>query len=54
MDIEYSTVEFLKDLFRGGHVLEGDERCVGGKAVHNDHDGCIAIRIVKWAGEVCG
>jgi len=52
IDIEDGTVEFLKDLLRGSRVLEGDEICVGGKAVHNDHDRCIAIRFVKGAGEV--
>jgi len=52
MDIEDGTVEFLKDLLRGGRILEGHEMCVGGKAVHNDHDRCIAIRFVERAGEV--
>jgi len=52
MYIQDSAVEFLKDLLRGGCVLEGDEMCVGGKVVHNYHDRCIAIRFVKGAGEV--
>ena len=36
------------------HVVDGDEMCVGGKVVYNDHDGCIAIRFVERAGEVYG
>ena len=54
VDVEDSTVEFLKDVLKGGRVLEGDEMCVGGKVVHNDHDRCIAIGFVKGAGEVYG
>jgi len=54
MDIEDSTVEFLEDLLRGSGVLEWDEMCVGGKAVHNDHDRCIAIGFVKRTSEVYG
>jgi len=54
VDIEDSTVEFLEDLLRGSGVLEWDEMCVGGKAVHNDHNRCIAIGFVKRAGEVYG
>ena len=34
MDIEESAVKFLEDLLRGRGVLEGDEMCVVGKAVH--------------------
>jgi len=52
MDIEDSTVKLLEDLLRGSRVLEGYEVCVGGKAVHNDHDRCVAIRFVKRAAEV--
>jgi len=54
MDIKDGTVEFLKDLLRGGRILEADEMCVGGKAVHNKHDRCIATRFVERAGEVYG
>jgi len=49
VDLEDTTGEFLKDLLRGGRVLEEDEMCVGDKAVPNDHDRCIAIRFVKGA-----
>ena len=52
MDIEDCAIEFLKDFLRGGSVLKWDEMCLGGKAVHNDHDGCIAIGLVERAGEV--
>jgi len=52
MHIEDSTVEFLEDLLRGSSVLEWYEMCVGGKAVHYDHDRCIAIAFVKRAGVV--
>jgi len=51
MDVEDGTVEFLEDLFRGSSVLEWDEMCVGGQAVHYDHDRCIAIGFVKRVGE---
>jgi len=54
MDVKESAVEFLEDLFRGSSVLEWDKVCVRGKAVHYDHDRCLAIRFVKRAGEVCG
>jgi len=54
MNVEESTVEFLEDLLRGSSILEWDEMCVGGKAVHNDHDRCIAIRFVERAGKVYG
>ena len=54
MDIKDSTVEFLKDLLRGGSALESDEMYVGGKVVHYDHDICIAIRFIKRAGQVDG
>jgi len=54
MDVKDSTVEFLEDLLRGSCVLEWDEMCVGSKAVHYDHDRCIAIGLVKKAGEVYG
>jgi hypothetical protein len=54
MDIEDGTVELLKDLFRCSGVLKRDEVCVGGKAVHNDHDGTVAIGFVKGTGEVNG
>jgi len=54
VDIEDSTVEFLEDLLRCSGVLEWDEMCVGGEAVHNDHDRCIAIGFVKRAGEGYG
>jgi len=54
MDVEDSTAEFLEDLFRGSSILEWDELCVGGKAVHYDHVRCIAIGFVKKAGEVYG
>jgi len=54
MDIEDSTVEFLEDLFRGSGAHERDEICVGGKAVHYDHDRCIATGFVKGAGKVYG
>ena len=52
--VEDSTVECLKDLHRGGCVIEGVQMCVGGKAGHNDLDGCMAIRFVEGAGEVNG
>jgi len=52
MDVEDSTVELFKDLLRGSCIREGDEMCVGGKVVHNDHDRCITIRFVERAGEV--
>ena len=51
MDIEDGAIGFLKDLFGGSGVLKWDEMCVGGKAVRNDHDGCIAVGFVKGAGE---
>ena len=54
LEIEDSTVEFLEYLLRGSRVLKGDEVCVGGKAVHKDHDRSIAIRFVERAGEVYG
>jgi len=54
MDIKDGAIKLLEDLLRGSSVLEGDEMRVGGKAVHNDHDRCIAIRFVKGAGEVYG
>jgi len=54
MDIEDSTVKFLEDLLRGSRVLEGYEMCVGGKAVHNDHNRCVAIGFVKRSSEVYG
>jgi len=54
MDVKDSGVEFLEDLFRASSVLEWNEMCVGGKAVHYDHDRCIAIGFVKRAGEVYG
>jgi len=54
MDVKDSAVEFLEDLFRGSSVLEWDEVCVGGKAVHYDYDRCIAIGFDKRAGEVYG
>ena len=54
VDIENSTVEFLEYLLRGSRVLEEDEVCVGGKAVYNDHDRCVAIGFVERAGEVYG
>jgi len=54
MDIKDSAVEFLEDFFRGSSVLERNEMCVGGKAVHYDHDRCIAIGFVERAGEVYG
>jgi len=52
MDIKDSAVEFLEDLYRGCSILEWNEMCVGGKAVHYDHDTGIAIGFVKRAGEV--
>ena len=52
MDIEDGIIEFLKDFLRGGAVLTWDEMCVGGETVHNDHDGCVAIRLVKGTGKV--
>jgi len=54
MDIEDSAVKFLEDPVRGRGVLEGDEMCVAGKVVHNNHDRCIAIGFVERAGEVYG
>jgi len=54
MDVEDSTVELFKDLLRGSGILEGDEICVGGKVIHNDHDRWITIRFVERAGEVSG
>jgi len=54
MDIEDSAVKLLEDLLRCSCVLEWDEMCLGGKAIHYDHDGCIAIGFVKRAGEVYG
>jgi len=54
MDVEDTTVEFLEDLLRGSSVLEWDEMCVGGKAVHYDHDRYIPIGFVKRASEVYG
>jgi len=54
MDVKDITVEFLKAFLRGGCVIQGDEMRVGGKVVHNDHDGCIAIGLVKGAGKVYG
>jgi len=54
MDIEDGTVEFLKDLLRGGRVLEGDEVCVEGKAVDYDRDRCKAIGFVTRPREVYG
>ena len=54
MDIEDGAIESLKDFFGGSGVLKWDEMCVGGKALHNDHDGCIAIGFVKEAGQVNG
>jgi len=54
MDIKDSAVEILEDPLRGRRVLEGDEMCVAGKAVHNNHDRCIAIGFVERAGEVYG
>jgi len=52
MEVEDSGVKFLEDLLRGSCVVKGDEMCVGGKAVHNDDDRCIAIGFVERAGEV--
>jgi len=52
MDIEGSAIKFLENLLRGSSVFEGDELCLGGKAGHNDHDRCIAIRFVERASEV--
>jgi len=54
MDVKDSAVEFLEDLLRGSSVLEFNEMTVGGKAVHYDHDRCIAIGFVKRAGQVYG
>jgi len=54
VDVEDSTVEFLKDLLRGRRVLEDHEMGVGVKEVHNDSDRCIAIGFVKLAREVYG
>jgi len=54
MDVEDTTVEFLEDLLRGCSVLELEQMCVGGKAVHYDYERCIAIGFVKRAGEVYG
>ena len=54
MDIEDSTVQFLKDLLRGSSVLEWHKMYVGGKAVHYDHHRGLAIGFVKGAGEVFG
>jgi len=54
MDVKDSAVEFLEDLFRGSSVLEWDEMCVRDKAVHYDHDRCIAIAFFKRAGDVYG
>jgi len=54
MDVEDTTVVFLKDLLRGSSVLEWDEICVGGKAVHYDQDRCMASEFGKRAGEVYG
>jgi len=38
VDVEDSTVEFLKDLLRGGRVLDRDQMGVAGKGVYNHHD----------------
>jgi len=54
MDVRDSAVEIVEDSFRGSSVLEWHEMCVGGKAVHYDHDRCIAIGFVKRVGEVYG
>jgi len=54
VDIQDMNVEFLEDLLRGSSVLEWDEKCVGGKAVHYDQDRCIAIGFGNRAGEVYG
>jgi len=54
MDIEDSAIKLLEDLLSGSNVFEGDEMCVGGKAVHNDNDGCMLIGVVERAGEVYG
>jgi len=54
MDVKDSAIEFLEDLFRRSSVLEWNEVCEGGKAVHYDHDRCIAIGFVNRAGEVYG
>jgi len=54
VDIEDSTVEFLEYLLRGRRVLVGERVCIGGNAVHDDHDRCIALKFVERAGEVYG
>jgi len=54
MVVKDSTVELFQDFLRGSCVLVGFEICVGGKAVHNDHNRCIAIGFVERACEVCG
>ena len=54
MDIEDSALLLLEDLLRCSSVLEWHEMCVGGKAIYYNHDGCIAIGLVKRAGEVYG
>jgi len=54
MDIKDSTVEFLEDLLTGSRVLEWDELCAGGKAVHYDHDRCITMGFVTGASDVYG
>jgi len=52
MDIKGRAIKFVENLLRGSSVFEGDELCLGGKAVHNDHDRCKAIGFVERAGEV--
>jgi len=54
MDIEDSAVKLVQDLLRGSHVFKGGEMCLEGKAVHNDHDRCMAIGFVERAGEENG
>jgi len=52
MDIADSHFEFRKDFLRGGCIFKRDEMGVGGKSVHNDHDGCISIGFVEGSSEV--
>jgi len=51
MYIQDSAIGFLENLLKGSSILKGEEMYLGGKPVHIDHDGYIAIRFVKGAGE---